>query len=62
MDSGEGHIELMDRERMIELINNNLSEATKFFLVGEVVKVKDLRFRITKITTKKLTLRVLPKR
>lgn len=62
MDSGEGHIELMDRERMIELINNNLSEATKFFLVGEVVKVKDLRFRITKITTKKLTLRVLPER
>ena len=61
MDTGEGRLEMLEeaqvRKKMFEEPGR-----TDIFSVGEEVLVKDSRFRITKITPKKLTLRVLPRK
>lgn len=62
MDTGEGYMELMESEKARKLINNNPSLETKIFHVGEEVQVKGSRFRVTRITPKKLILRILPKK
>ena len=58
MDTGEGRLEMLEAQRQAELMNKKPGR-TDIFSVGEEVQVKDSRFRITKITPKKLTLRIL---
>jgi len=60
MDNGEGHLEILEAERYAQLLEEKPNR-TDIFSVGEEVQIKDSRFRITKITPKKLTLRILPR-
>ena len=58
MDTGKGKFELLEKARTMELMQENPNR-TDIFTVGEEVKIRDSRFRIVKITPKKLTLRIL---
>ena len=58
MDTGEGSFRMLELEEA-EMMKQT-EESTKIFSVGEEVKIKDSRFRVIKITPKKLTLRLLP--
>ena len=60
MDAGKGHLRMIDSDERDDLMNRQPTR-TDIFSVGEVVALKGSRFRITKITPKKITLRVLPK-
>ena len=66
MDTGEGRFEQFDSE---EEMRNKLAELrdrfprlNEFaFRVGEEVEIQGSKFKITRITPKKLTLRILPR-
>lgn len=60
MDTGKGLFEMLIEEKKDTLLHETPGR-TDIFSVGEIVFVKDSRFRITKITPKKITLRVLPR-
>ena len=60
MDTGEGRLEMLEELRLDALMEEN-PHRTDIFSVGEEVTIRDSRFRITKITTKKITLRILPR-
>ena len=60
MDTGEGRLEMLEELRLDALMEEN-PHRIDIFSVGEEVTIRDSRFRITKITTKKITLRVLPR-
>ena len=60
MDKGDGFFKMLeDREK--DLLMNENPKRTDIFTIGEEVKIRDSRFRIIKITPKKLTLRILPR-
>lgn len=59
MDTGEGRMEMLN-DFKAELLKKGNKHANLIFTVGEIVNIKDSRFRVTKITPKKLTLRILP--
>jgi len=64
MDTGEGSFRLFG-EKDLETINKMKAtndQLGSIFSVNEELKIKDSRFRIIKITTKKMTLRLLPKK
>ena len=61
MDTGEGRLEMLEAEQATKKMFEKPGR-TDIFSVGEEVRVKDSRFRVTKITTKKITLRVLPRK
>lgn len=62
----EGRFKIMDEARLSRFFEqfNNLKEKQKaqerIFLVGEEVQVKGSHFRVTRITPKKLILKLLP--
>jgi uncharacterized Zn finger protein len=60
MDTGKGYLKIL-RDREKDLLFTENPQRTDIFTVGEEVKIKDSRFRIIKITPKKLTLRILPR-
>ena len=59
MDTGQGGLRILDEAEKEDLLTENPNR-TDIFSVGEKVIIKDSRFRIVKITPKKLTLRILP--
>lgn len=61
MDTGEGRFKLLATEEHEELLLQN-SGRTDIFTVNEIVNIRDSLFKITKITPKKMILRVLPKK
>ncbi len=60
MDQGNGHLKMLAQSEKDTLMAEK-PERTDIFTVGEEVTIRESRFRITKITEKKLTLRLLPK-
>lgn len=60
MDTGEGRLRMLDEDEHKIILAQNPGR-TDIFTVGEIVTVKDSRFKISKITPKKITLRILPK-
>jgi uncharacterized Zn finger protein len=58
MDTGEGAFELYKKLQDLEAAHSE-ANPNCIFSVGEEVTVKDSRFRVVKITPKKLTLRLL---
>ena len=60
MDTGKGYMKMLGEEEKDLLMGEN-PHRTDIFAVGEEVTIRDSRFRIIKITPKKLTLRILPR-
>jgi len=63
MDTGQGSLKMLKKLEYDQLIKGTQEGARtgSLFRVGEIVTIKESRFRIKKITPKGLTLRVLPK-
>jgi len=57
MDSGLGKMVEINAEVAKEFDDKGVN----YFRVGEIIEIKGSRFKITKITPKKLILRILPK-
>ena len=60
MDTGKGCFEMLSDEQFHDIMEKPVKRGL-LFSVGEEVTIKQSRFRIVKITPKKLTLRILPK-
>ena len=65
MDTGKGQFEMFEDQeemsrRLVELKKAGTPTGGVFRL-GEVVELKESRFKVVKITGRKLTLRLLPK-
>jgi len=60
MDTGEGYLKMLQEQEVAELFESN-PKRTDIFSVGEEITIRDSKFRITKITPKKITLRILPR-
>ena len=66
MDQGDGRFKMLDEARLSDLYasfstqEEKLQAQKRLFSVGEEVQIKDSRFRITRITPKKLILKLLP--
>uniref|UniRef100_A0A6M3JJP5 Uncharacterized protein n=1 Tax=viral metagenome TaxID=1070528 RepID=A0A6M3JJP5_9ZZZZ len=63
MDTGEGSLKMLEKREYDQLVKGTQEGARtgSLFRVGEIVMIKESRFKIKKITPKGLTLRVLPK-
>lgn len=61
MDTGNGHLKMLDEQEKVDLLRLK-PRRTDIFTIGEEVEVRDSRFRIVKITPKKITLRILPRK
>ena len=59
MDTGEGHFKMVADEEAKRLIEEDYPLGV--FKTGEIVELKGSRFRVQKITPKRLSLRLLPK-
>ena len=60
MDTGEGYLKMLQEQEAAELFEAK-PHRTDIFSVGEEVTIRDSKFRILKITPKKITLRILPR-
>ena len=60
MDNGKGRFEMLTEIDVLEKVAES-PKRTDIFRVGELVTIRDSRFKISKITPKKLILRLLPK-
>ena len=60
MDTGNGNFKMLEENEYNELFERKPTR-TDIFKVGEIVTIRDSRFRINKITPKKMTLRLLPR-
>jgi len=60
MDQGNGYLKMLEETEKAALMAAN-PKRTDIFTVGEQVSIRESRFRIIKITDKKLTLRILPR-
>jgi uncharacterized Zn finger protein len=60
MDTRDGHLKMLEESEKTALMAEK-PERTDIFSVGEEVTIRDSKFRIVKITTKKITLRILPR-
>ena len=71
MDTGKGYMEQFKtekelRDRMGKLseqrkkLFKNYTEETGIFRIGEEIEIKGSKFKVNKITPKKITLRILP--
>ena len=60
MDTRDGHFKMLE-EAQKEMLMTEKPERTDIFSVGEEVTIRDSKFRVVKITTKKMTLRILPR-
>lgn len=60
MDTGEGRFRMLSESEVSSMM---LQEPGRqdVFKVGEELRIKDSHFRITKITRKKMMLRILPR-
>jgi len=58
MDTGHGHLKMLDELEVKTLFSED-PDRRDIFTVGEEITVRDSRFRIVKITPKKITLRIL---
>jgi len=67
MDQGNGRFKMLDDGALRDIFEKLTSQEQKMqtqkklFSVGEKVQVKDSHFRVTRITPKKLILKLLPK-
>jgi len=61
MDSGDGNLRILTEAETTDIYDNYPEQKINLFTIGEEVRIKSSRFRIVKITTKKITLRILPK-
>ena len=65
MDSGRGKFKMFEDEEKLFTWQEQLKKEGKptgsVFRLGEVVELKESRFKVVKITGRKLTLRLLPK-
>ena len=61
MDTGEGRFKMMLEEEAAFIKKSSPNLMPRIFNVGEEVTIRESRFKIVKITPKKLTLRLLPK-
>ena len=60
MDTGNGYLKMLE-ENDKALLMAKKPDRTDIFSVGEEIAIRDSKFRIVKITPKKITLRILPK-
>lgn len=60
MDTKDGHLKLLEENEKAMLMSEK-PDRTDIFSVGEEVSIRDSKFRVVKITTKKITLRILPR-
>ncbi len=60
MDSGDGNFKILEEQERHRLMGQDPNR-TDIFTVGEHVTIARSKFRIVKITPKKLTLRLLPR-
>lgn len=60
MDMGNGNLKQMNDIEIKKELKKNPRAKQRFFQIGEIVYIKSYRFKIIKITPKKLTLRILP--
>jgi len=58
MDTRQGHLKMLDKLEVKTLFSED-PDRRDIFTVGEEITVRDSRFRIVKITPKKITLRIL---
>ena len=61
MDKGNGHLKMLEETEREALMAKDPGR-TDIFSIGEEVTIRESKFRITKITEKKITLRILPRR
>ena len=61
MDDGKGNFRMIQDEQLYSQLLAEKPDRQDLFSVGEEVSIKESRFRIVKITPKKMTLRLLPK-
>ena len=60
MDTGKGEFRMLNKEEVKKFVEEHPLR-TDIFHVGDEVNIRDSRFRIVKITPKKMTLRILPR-
>ena len=60
MDTRDGHLKMLEETEKAALIAKE-PKRTDIFSIGEEVSIRDSKFRIVKITDKKITLRILPR-
>ena len=62
MDVGKDYLEMIGQGKVDKIIaiGKTGARVPSVFTVGEILEIKQSRFRIKKITPKVLTLRVLP--
>ena len=63
MDTGKGYLEMIDEKKAEQIIavGKTGARVPSVFSIGEILEIKQSRFKVKKITPKGLTLRVLPK-
>jgi hypothetical protein len=61
MDTGNGSFRMIEDQKLYKSLMAEKPNRQDLFSVGEEVNIKESRFRIVKITPKKMTLRLLPK-
>ena len=59
MDTGNGMFEMLDKKQVDNLPKE---DANNLFRIGEIVKIKQSRFRVHAIKPRKLILKLLPKK
>lgn len=60
MDTGDGQFKMLEKQVYEKLLVEK-PDRQDLFYVGEEVTIKESKFRILKITPKKMTLRILPR-
>ena len=61
MDSGQGYFVTADNQKKLKNLINDYPDHGGIFNIGQTLKVKGSYFKVSKITRKKLTLRLLSK-
>ncbi len=61
MDSGNGHFEMTDKLDELEALIEEHPNHGGVFSIGDKVELRGSKFRVCKITPKKLVLRLQPK-
>jgi len=61
MDSGQGYFVTADNQKKLKNLINDYPDHGGIFSIGQIVEIKGSHFKVSKITPKKLILRLLPK-
>jgi len=60
MDNGKGSFVQVSEKTFGEEVKEHGTPPPKIFIVGEILKIRDSRFRVERIIRKKMILKLLP--